>query len=237
MRLATTLLGIGLGALAATAALNASFAGETEDAVFDSPEVQELATRAEALKVDDQIALVQRIRRSLEGKLLTPSADAWKGFEDLRSRSDAGLARILDRGPFEGLVSPRGGGAYWSFSKRSNSYDQWPQIELQKWSFSTGFYGSNSGIVVRLDARTLAGVSESGLDADLLATAEDVCTKARSGRRDRPKAETGGIYAVRAVMWDECDVLAAFQVVDMDTRGVSIAWRVIRTFDVPKRKR
>jgi len=224
MRLATTLLGIGLGALAATAALNASFAGETEDAVFDSPEVQELATRAEALKVDDQIALVQRIRRSLEGKLLTPSADAWKGFEDLRSRSDAGLARILDRGPFEGLVSPRGGGAYWSFSKRSNSYDQWPQIELQKWSFSTGFYGSNSGIVVRLDA-------------DLLATAEDVCTKARSGRRDRPKAETGGIYAVRAVMWDECDVLAAFQVVDMDTRGVTIAWRVIRTFDVPKRKR
>jgi len=237
MRLAATFIGIGLGALAATAALRASFADDAADSAFDSPEVKELAARADALKLDDEIALVQRIRRSLDVKLMTPSAEAWKGFEDLRGRNDAGLARILDRGPFNGIVSMREGGAYWSFSKRSNSYDDWPQIELQQWNFSTGFAGADTGIVARLDARTLAGVSESGLDAGLVAPAEDVYAKARSGRSDRPKAEKGGIYAVRSVIWDKCDVLAAFQVVDTDTRGATIAWRVIRTFDVPTRKR
>jgi hypothetical protein len=235
MRWTKTVITCGL--VLGAAALHAAFAGNDEDAAFDSPAVKELGARFDELKLDDQVAMVQHVRRSLTAKLLAPPDDAWKGFETLKGRSDAGLARILNRGPFDGIVTPRGGGAYWSFTKRSNSYDQWPQLELQQWMFSTGFYGSNSGLVVQLETADLLSVSESSLTPDLLAAPEDVYSKARANRRDRPKAEPGAVFAVRAVMWDECDVLAALQVVSKDQYGVTIAWRLLKTLDTPTRKR
>jgi len=237
MRLAATLIGAALGALAATAALRASFAEDAADAAFDSPQVKELAARADELKLDDEVSLLKRIRRSLDVKLLTPPADAWKGFEDLRNRTDAGLARILNRGPYVGIVSPREGGAYWSFSKRSNDYDDCAELTLQLWTFGSGFNGGDAGRVVRIHCLKLSDAAESDVPSDLLGPPQEFDKMVHSARRDCPKAETGLVYAVRSVNWDESDVLAAFQVVDLDTRGATIAWRILRTFDVPKRTR
>lgn len=237
MRHGARAFALGLGVLAAVAALRASFADDSADGAFDSPAVKELAPRVDELNVDDQIALMKHVQRSLTAKLLAPSDESWKGFESLKDKGDAGLARILERGLFEGMVTPRGGGCYWSFSKQSNDYGKWPQLELQQWTFGTGFYGSNGGSVVKLDGASLLTMDESAVPEDLRAAPEDVLGKGRKSRADRPKAEAGAVYAVRAVMWDECDVLAAFQVVSVDAYGATIAWRVLKTYDVPKRKR
>src|SRR6185436_13631471 len=121
---------LGLGIVVAALALRAAFAEDASDGAFDSPAVKELGEKAGALKLDDEIALMKRIQRSLTTRLLTPPEEAWRGFDELRGRSDAGLARILHRGLFAGMVTPREGGAYWSFTKRSNSYDESPQLEL-----------------------------------------------------------------------------------------------------------
>jgi hypothetical protein len=45
----------------------------------------------------------------------------------------------------------------------------------------------------------------------------------------------GDVYAVRAVSSGEFDVLAAFQVIAKDDLGVTIAWRVLKQWDVPPR--
>jgi hypothetical protein len=228
-------IAIAFGLLAAAAAWRFSFAGDPADDAFDSPEVKELGARADALKLDDEIALMKRIQRSLDGKLLTPSEDAWRGFESLRGRADAGVARILHRGVCAGLVTPREGGAYWSFTKRSNSYDDDPEIELQRGEFSTGFAGANTGSVVQLDDVDVASIAESSVPDDLRLTANEFDAKSGGRRSDRPKAETGATYVVRAILWDKCDVLAAFKVVAVDAYGATIAWRVLKVYDVPKR--
>jgi hypothetical protein len=234
MRAGLVLVAVGLGLVAFAASLRASFAADDEGA-FDSPAVKQLAEQADGLKIDDEIALMKRIQRSLDTRLLTPQEEAWRGFEDLRGRTDAGLARILHRGLFEGMVSPRGGGCYWSFTKRSNNYNDWPQIELQQGKFSSGFYGSNFGYVVRLESAKLLTIREEDVSEELRLPADQMRER-RSGR-DNPKAEAGGVYVVRAVMDDECDVLAVFQVVALDSYGATIAWRVLKTYDVPHRKR
>jgi len=240
--------------LGGAALVRATFAQDPADEAFDPPAVKELAARAEALPIDDRLALLQRIRRSFDRDLLVPPEAAWKGFESLRGRTDAGLARILERGLFSGIVSPREGGAYWSFTKRSNSYNDEPQIELQNGSFSTGFAGADTGFVVRLENVPLLSADESSVPDVLRGAPDDVNAAARGTRRapssggaggaggdSRPvrdaKAEAGAVYAVRAVMWDRRDVLAAFQVVTLDARGATIAWRLLRTYDVPNLKR
>lgn len=233
-------------ALAAAAALLAAGAsasaqegrpagGAPKGSEFDSAAVKELAARAEALPLDDRIALVRRVRQSVAETLLTPDAAAWKGFEDLRGRRDAGLARILEGGLFEeGLLPQRGGGAYWSFTRRSHSYDEHPQIELQQRRFSSGFHGGACGIVATLEARSVRDVTEGDVPVPFAGTPDDV-RKADRGGRWNPEAKTGQVYVVRTLSEDEFDVLAAFQVVARDDLGLTIAWRILREYDVPRR--
>lgn len=235
MRWIRTAAIVGLGLAASGAALRAAFAQDAADGAFDSTLVRELGAKADELALDDQIALVKRIRRSLDKRLLTPTEESWKGYENLRGRADAGLARILTRGLGEGLVTPRGGGAYWSFTKRSNDYDKSPQIELQQGKFSTGFYGGTDGTVVALVGRDLTNLQESAVPERLRTPAAEMRAQGHRFEDARCPAETGTIYAVRAVMNGDCDVLAAFQVVSLDQYGATIAWRVLRTYDVPPR--
>ncbi len=243
MRRGTKPVALGPGLLAAGAFWRVATAQDAGEDAFDSAEVKEIAGRVAALKVADEIAVVRRIRKSLDAKLLVVSEDAWKGHEILRGRPDAGMARILERGRFDDLVTPRGGGAYWSFTKRSNSYDKSPQIELQQGRFSSGFYGGTAGLVVRLGDGDLGAVDPASVPAELTQSAADVLVSRRRTmtREERiaddesRKAEVGRVYGVRAVMEDDCDVLAAFEVVSMDGYGATIAWRVLKVYDVPKR--
>ena len=235
MRRSSWIVAVGLGAAVAAGALRSVLAGDDEEGAFDSEPVRELAAKADALSVDDEMALMRRLRRSMDRRLLTPSAESWKGFEGLRERTDAGLARILERGLYEGFVSPRCGGAYWSFTKRSNDYDHEPQLELQKGSFGSGFYGGTAGIVRRMERGDILSIEKTSVPEDMRAAAAEVKTAARAQRKDRPKAEAGGLYAVRAVMPGECDVLAAFQVIAVDAKGATIAWRLLERYETPPR--
>ncbi len=83
--------------------------------------------------------------------LLTPSKSIVSEYSDLLSRKDlepAGINRILERGKFDqldGVEGYRGGGAYFSFTTRTNDYNQRPDLEFQHGAFSSGFYGGQLG--------------------------------------------------------------------------------------------
>jgi hypothetical protein len=76
----------------------------------------------------------------LEKVLLEP------GIEDFERASSEGLDvfRLL---PYEKygfkISSIRGGGAYYSFTNKSHSYDETPQISLEKNNLKVGFAGAD----------------------------------------------------------------------------------------------
>jgi hypothetical protein len=228
------------GAFAGGLALHASaaedFSAEPPDAAFDTAAVKELAEKGSKLSVDERVGLIRRLKRDLSRTLLTVPESAWAGWDDLRSGTQGGLTRLVERGLFEeGLLIPRGSGCYWSFTKRSHSYNEHPQIELQQWRFSSGFYGGAFGLVRRLEAKNVRDVSESSVPSPLAGTLEEARKVGGNSSGETRETAVGDVYAVRAVSSGEFDVLAAFQVIAKDDLGVTIAWRVLKQWDVPPR--
>jgi beta-lactamase regulating signal transducer with metallopeptidase domain len=189
-------------------------------------------------KLDDAevLAQQQRLRQRLEALLLhlpeTAEAPRWRD-----GVPDAGRARLLQRGRYDGMTTIRGDGAYFSFATRSNSYDDEPDIEWQNEHFRTGFYGHNTGAFVDLGDVPLASVR--------LAHAPDVLTPDERDTWDRLQARelpaglealdsasivVGHTYLLRSVLEDEHDLLTAFRPVQRDAYGMTLEWRVLQRY-------
>lgn len=206
-------------------------------AEFDTEAVKALAASAERLSLDEQIALLRRVRHVVSARLLAPPERLLTDWSDLRDRTDAGVVRLIDRRfADESLVPARGGGCYWSFTRRSHSYGEHPQIELQNGKLSSGFYGGAVGMVAVVTGTSLRDLTEAGVPAHFAATQDEVRKVAARGD-SRADAKVGAVYVVRTHSTDEFDVLAAFQVLEIDDLGATLAWRVLRTWDAPTRAR
>ncbi len=165
---------------------------------------------------------------------IEPSPEIKQRYADQVRIPNTGINRILERGKFEGVISQRGGGAYFSFTTRSNDYNQSPDLELQNGSFNSGFAGGDLGIVRMLSGMKLDQLTLSDLPSEL--TMEDAFDFAAYELRSRwepPLAEAGSVYVICSVRWDESDLLAAFEVVDRDSAGATFIWRVLKQFPVP----
>lgn len=119
-------------------------------------------------------------------KFLSPSS------EDLIEAKKQGFRvfKILPRGMFDyekNELSVRGGGAYYSFVKKSHSYNDIPQIEFMNLVFArnktpqiesrnsvtvdflkVGFYGANYGFIADLEEVSLAEVTQESKSAKFL---------------------------------------------------------------------
>lgn len=198
-------------------------------------DAEELATRLRALPLEQHVRLVQVGQRALEDRLLVGPAK-WASRLDATQFGNGGIARILNRGQ-SGLVSLRGGGAYFSFTSRSNSYDDGPDIELQRWAFHSGFAGGDVGVVVRLDQKSVDDVTLDVLpDVLRLRSAAAFDQAVRKMRAPSPAAVVGGVYAVRSVRWGKSDVIATFEVLDRGPYGVSFVWYELETRPTPRRR-
>lgn len=206
-----------------------------ELAVLSLPELHEaldrLRIRAEALLFDDLPA------------------------SPLEGRDDAGLARIVDgSSPFCELPRVREGGIYWSFATRGHGYGDEPDLALRGGRFEIGFAGVDTGVVVDLGTKPLAEArvlpSGRGPDPALDFALWQEVDQTRP--RDEVIAEMGGLqqrvgeldandadaivghsYLVRSIRENEHDLLAVFEVLEIDERGALIAWQVARTWPVP----
>jgi len=206
----------------------------------------------------DLVKLSARIRGRTQELLLTPPEAIQSRYASLLARAGTGVARILPRGAYEHAIEKRGGGAYYSFATRDNSYDEEPDLELQQGMYGSSFYGGTWGHVLDLGAITLESVPESPAALPPALTEEqrpvwellwqdaktskegfsdDFKSAARKLRLSRSSAAAvvGHTYVVRAILPGEHDHLVAFSPVEQDEFGHTLVWRVLRAWTVERR--
>jgi hypothetical protein len=183
----------------------------------------------------------------LEKQILQP------GKEDMNAArlENAEVFRILPRGKYAEHLFNRGGGAFYSFTKKSHSYDRIPQIMLEQNQFGVGgFGGPNYGLISDLGEIPLSQIDRESSGVKFLAeyqppTAEP---KARAeylkiGKgievdaqtyKNRVPAVVGHAYVLRAISFEDADVVVAFKVHRKDTDGsLIIFWKLIENFEKP----
>ncbi|MHC4847252.1 MAG: hypothetical protein ACYTEG_02225 [Planctomycetota bacterium] len=197
-----------------------------------SPAAQVLK-QIEDWPVGELITLDREIDELLLKRLLTPAPGYVRAFA---RHPGIKVARILQLGLLQGIKEPRGGGAYFSFETGSHSYNERPDLQLQHSRFHSGFYGSNIGRVVPVEVDGVADVTEKHLPESFALDAREFYKQARAIREEKPAPEQGTVYVIRSVRFGEADVIAAFEVLQTDTYGVTLAWKLLKKSEVGRRR-
>src|SRR5437870_10100902 len=111
-------------------------------------------SRADTLK---QIEVKRSELAALEKKFLAPSEEERAMYAEFLARPDTGLIRLLPRETFDrdDKMTIRGGGAYYSFARLTQTYGYGSDIELQHSHLSVGFAGFDYGLLVRAGSGSL----------------------------------------------------------------------------------
>ena len=140
--------------------------------------------------------------------------------------AETGTAWLMNRGRFDGVTVVRGGGAYFSFETGTNDYNQGPDLSLESWGFTSGFYGSTDGYVIRMDEVTLDSIRVADVPARLR-----TLPLQRMNQDHRAACVEGGVYVVRSSRAGEgSDRLVASQVEEVTELGARIRWRLLKAY-------
>jgi hypothetical protein len=209
--------------------------------------------RAQADKRERAAADIESLRAQITARepvLLAPSDEDRKTYAEFLARPDTGLVRLLPREKWDGKLSMRGGGSYYSFTLRSNEYGRSTDIGLEQGRFGVGFAGADFGFMTDLGDVPLEGVSTETEAVRFMAGFEAPSAEAaarQAGRQFYPSREEGGwsyvryltaapgkTYALRSIVYDESDVLVAIRVVRKDDDGsVILLWKLLEKYPKP----
>ena len=205
-----------------------------------------------------QIEIKRNELKVLEQQMLEPSAEDKATYAGYLGHKDMGLIRLLpragsgdDRAKSVELLSLRGGGSYYSFTRLTHEYGSGSDIALHPGELYVGFAGANYGIMTNLGDIPLESVSLEQPHAMYLAsyTAPNAEPKARVEARkfvdgavedgvlykNRMKAEVRSTYLLRSISYAGSDVLVALRVVRKDTDGsVVIVWKLLKNYPIPQ---
>ena len=191
--------------------------------------------------------------RDAEERLLAPDPGDVRAFAGFLSRPDTGLVRLLPRERGENALALRGGGAYYSFSRRTHEYGNGSDIELSNGALISGFAGADFGFFEETAELPLESTTSehpaasifSALDVPTtLAGAREVQAGSRAGTaagRPRLLRQVGASleqsYVLRSVNYGFSDVLVAFRVVRQDEDGsITLQWKLLKRFPTPDLK-
>lgn len=189
-----------------------------------------------------------------EKLFLAPSPEDQEIHVGYLNQSDKGLIRLLPREKYDGKLSVRGGGAYYSFTRLTHEYGYGSDIELSQDRFSVGFAGYDFGFLIDLGKLPLEEVTleHPGLKFPLNFTPPLTEPEIRAQQRQCGNGlqtgefsyrsylavTVGHTYALRSVSYDRSDALVALQVVRQDGDGsVVLIWKMLKTFTAPKPER
>jgi hypothetical protein len=199
----------------------------------------------------NQFALLLQQSRRIADQLLSPSAEDLASYATFLSQPQTGLIRLLPRETYDGYLTIRGGGAYYSFARQTHEYGYGSDIELQQGYLSVGFAGADFGFLTSLGDVPIDGISLDTPAVQYLA-AFSAPTNLSDARVQQQRAATGFsaggynyinrlrtgpsmTFALRSICYNTSDVLVAFRVIRFDTDGsVIIVWKMLQTFGVPK---
>jgi len=209
-----------------------------------------LAQSQDRTRIERDIEALREQLKEKENELVSPSAEDRARYSEFLLQRDTGLARLLPREKYREKLTIREGGAYYSFTKLSNSYDRDPQICLEQEYFNTGFAGANFGFLASLGDVPLESVGMDDERVQYLGSfvapttepeAREQQRRSSSGfdigrnrYRGRQPVIVGGTYVLRSIGYDRFDVLVAFQVVRQDSDGsLILRWKKLREFSTP----
>src|SRR5262245_5809744 len=201
-------------------------------------------------RLEQEIESLRAQLKQKEEEFLSPSAQDRARFAEFLSQPETGLARVLPREKYREKLTVREGGAYYSFTKLSNSYDRNPQIGLEQEQLCTGFAGAEFGFLTSLGDVPLEHVT-ADFDGVQYLAAFIAPSKEPEAREQQRRTSTGfhdadhfyqnrlpvvvnHTYVLRAVGYRDYDVLVAFRVVRKDTDGsVILLWKKLKEFPTP----
>jgi hypothetical protein len=114
-------------------------------------------------------------------QLLNPSAQDQARFSDFLAQPDTGIFRLLPAGKYgfastvsvnvdpETILPIKGGGAYYSFTKKSHKYGPWSEISLRDNQLVVGFDAGALGLMTSLGDVPLESVTLNMAGVDFLA--------------------------------------------------------------------
>ena len=212
-----------------------------------------IALQSQLIVVTDpvQVATLQGQLKVKEAIFLQPDQTDFTTNAQFLAQPDTGLIRILPREKFDGVLSTRGGGAYYSFVRLVHEYGFGSDLSLERGNFKVGFAGADFGFLVSLgntDLNTVtvdhSGVKYLATSAAPLVEAEARQQYQRGGqgftengflhRGTLPIAQNSA-YALRSVGYGDSDVLVAFRVMREDSDGsLILQWKLLRRFSTPE---
>jgi hypothetical protein len=199
----------------------------------------------------NQFTSIQQQSKIIADQLLPPSTEDLSAFAAFLSQPQTGLMRLMPRETYDGYLTIRGGGAYYSFARVTHEYGYGSDIGLEQGYLSVGFAGADFGFLTNLGDVPIDGISLDTPAVQYLATfspptnlADARVQQQRAGTGftsggyyyvDDMRATASTTFAVRSICYNASDVLVAFRVVRFDTDGSAIvAWKILQKLAVPK---
>lgn len=209
--------------------------------------------RAQTTDRAQAAAEIESLREQIKARetvlLAPPRADA-AAHDAFLAQPGTGLVRLLPREKWDGKLSTRGGGAYYSFTNKTHEYGYGSDIQLEQDYFSVGFAGADYGLLVNLGdvpLETLTAEAEGVSHLAGLATPSAESEARDLKRRTKRGFEEGGrtyhsrlpvgvrqTYALRSINYSQWDVLVGFRVLRQDSDGsVVLLWKFLKKYPPP----
>lgn len=203
---------------------------------------------------DDVLRMIEAKRaelRALEAKFLGGAEEDSAAYKEFLLQPDTGITRLLPREVFDkGTLTTRGGGAYYSFTRRTHEYGWGTQIGLEQDTLKVTFAGADYGMLARLGDLPLSAISLEHSAAKFLASYEAVSEEPQA-RAEYQRFSNGvkfedvffktyqpaivnNTYVLRGIHYSDSDVLVAFRIVrkDLDD-SIVIVWKVLQKYPKP----
>lgn len=213
-----------------------------------------ISALAQSESRDDVLKKIEAKRaelQALEAKFLAASEEDVAAYTEFLQQPDTGIARLLPREVFDkGTLTTRGGGAYYSFTRRTHEYGWGTQIGLERDSLSVSFAGADYGMLARLGDLPLSAISLEHSAAKFLASYEAVSEEPQARAehlrfsngvkfedvlfKTRQPAIVNNTYVLRGIHYSDSDVLVAFRIVGKDLDdSVVILWKLLKKYPKP----
>jgi len=203
---------------------------------------------------DEVLKRIQSTRaelKDLENRFMDPTAEDINAYREFLQQPDTGIMRLLPRETFDnGSLTTRGGGAYYSFTRRTHEYGLGTQIGLERDTLGVVFAGADYGMLARLGDVPLDTVNFESGPVKFLASYDPVSEEPQA-RSEYQKFATGvkmdgvfykthqpaivnNTYVMRGIYYSDSDVLVAFRVVrkDLDD-SIVVVWKLLRKYPKP----
>lgn len=186
-----------------------------------------------------------------EATLLAPAREDYEAHAEFLSQPETGVVRLLPREKWDGKLSTRGGGSYYSFGRKTHEYGFGTDIGLEQDRLKVGFAGANFGFMTNLGDIPLANVTTETEGVKYLvsfntpaAEPEARVQQRRTGAgfevdgqryTNRLPVAVNNTYVFRSIDYSTSDTLVAFRVLRKDEDGsVVLLWKVMKTFPTTK---